>query len=197
MLARTHTKASVYAGSLPNRSDSAPHPVLPATLASPTTPTTAAAARAGTPWSTRYATWWTSRVWVAKLPVMKTPETAQKRQLRSAPARVQCVASAARSRAAGVAGGADAGGSRSSSAEAGIPHPTTRSPSTRSAQRQPTRSMRSCASGTRAKMPTPMPAEARPRAVPTREGNQPRTRTTEGTHPELDTPTAAMTPKAR
>ena len=57
--------------------------------------------------------------------------------------------------------------------------------------------MRSCASGTSAKIPTPMPADAMPSAVPMRDGNQPRTRMTDGTHPVLDTPAAAMTPNAR
>jgi hypothetical protein len=60
----------------------------------------------------------------------------------------------------------------------------------------PTPSIRSCANGTSAKIPTPIPAEATPIAVPTDDGNQPRINTTDGTQPAALTPSAASTPNA-
>jgi hypothetical protein len=66
--------------------------------------------------------------------------------------------------------------------------------STRSAPRQPSPSMRSCVSGTSAKIPTPIPADAAPRAVPTRDGNQARMSTTDGTQPAALMPRATSTP---
>ena len=68
------------------------------------------------------------------------------------------------------------------------------SASARSAQRQPNPSIRSCAKGTSAKIPTPIPVEAAPSAVPTRAGNQPRMSTTDGTQPAALTPRATSTP---
>ena len=57
--------------------------------------------------------------------------------------------------------------------------------------------MRSWAKGTSARIPTPMPAEAMPMAVPTEVGNQPRISTTEGTQPAALMPSAASTPMVR
>lgn len=68
------------------------------------------------------------------------------------------------------------------------------SASARSAQRQPNPSIRSWVNGTSAKIPTPIPVDAAPSAVPTRAGNQPRMSTTDGTQPTALTPGAASTP---
>jgi hypothetical protein len=64
----------------------------------------------------------------------------------------------------------------------------------RIAQRQPSESIRTCVNGTRAKIPTPMPADTMPIAVPTRAGNQARMRTTAGTQPAALMPSEANSP---
>jgi hypothetical protein len=93
--------------------------------------------------------------------------------------------------------GAAAGASRTSSSVPGTIQATTIAPSTRSALRQPKPSISSWANGTSAKIPTPMPVEATPMAVPTRWGNQPRMRTTAGTQPAALTPSAVRMPMVR
>ena len=54
--------------------------------------------------------------------------------------------------------------------------------------------MRNCAKGTSAKIPTPIPADTTPSAVPTRAGNHSRMRTTDGTQPAALIPRAVSTP---
>src|SRR5262245_59208134 len=198
-LRTTQAKASVYVGSRPTRSDSVPQPALPATLATPTMPTTVAPTRADTPWSTRYATWCTSSIWVATLPAKKTTPAAQNRHDRSAVAGVQCrrPRAATRETSDGDASTrAGAAASRTRSNVAGRIHTATTMPKIRIAHRQPSESIRSCTNGTSAKIPTPSPADDTPIAVPTRPGNHARMSTTDGTQPAALTPRAARSPIA-
>jgi len=149
------------------------------------------------PWSTRKATWWTRSIWVTLLPERKTPSTPQKRQVRAALPSVQ-----ARTGSLGGAAGPGrkvgaVGGSCTSQRVAGMIQAATAAPRRRKVHRIPTRSIRNWEAGRRSAMPTPIPAEAMPRAVPTRDGNHPLTRTTDGRNPLAAMPTATAPPKLR
>ena len=88
------------------------------------------------------------------------------------------------------------GGSRTTASVIGTVHARTARAAKRNAQRQPSHSTRACVAGTTRRIPTPMPAEVKPSAAPTRVGNQRCTSTTAGTQPAQATPMAETTPNA-
>ena len=149
------------------------------------------------PWSTRKATWWTSSIWVAPLPAKNTAAVPQNRHERRTVRSVQWGRVEATARPGAAGAGTAAPAERTHSSVAGTTHTATSTARQRRADRQPSHSMRSWAKGTSAKIPTPMPAEAMPMAVPTEVGYQPRISTTEGTQPAALMPSAASTPMVR